>query len=209
MGGIIGPLGWIGMYSILIIVFYFIAIRVVFQYEKRHILLYVKEKAEELRYREVSTSKAVKYYIINAVIVIVAAFFLPQIGEGLAEITGLGKTFVGNVLIAFATSLPEVVVSLSALKIDAVDLAIGNLFGSNIFNIFILAIDDIFFLKGPILAHVDIGHVISAISAVSMTAIAIIGLTYRASKKRLFIAWDSLCIVVVYIVNIMSLYMLR
>ncbi len=91
----------------------------------------------------------------------------------------------------------------------AVDLAIGNLFGSNIFNIFILALDDIFFLKGPLLSYANPNHIISALSAIAMTTIAIIGLTYRAEKKRLIVAWDSLCILLVYIANLLLLYMLK
>ena len=162
-----------------------------------------------MRYPDISMKTAVIQYSLNAVIVIIAATFLPKIGEGIAETTGLGQTFVGNIFIAVSTSLPEVVVSFSAVKMDAVDLAIGNLFGSNIFNIFILALDDMFFVKGPLLAYANQNHIISALSAIAMTAIAIIGLTYRAEKKPMFLAWDSVGIVVIYVINLMVLYMLK
>jgi cation:H+ antiporter len=91
----------------------------------------------------------------------------------------------------------------------AIDLAIGNLFGSNIFNIFILALDDIFFVRGPLLSFASLNHIISALSAIAMTTVAIIGLTYRTERKPLFLAWDSMCIMMVYAVNLMLLYMLR
>ncbi|GBE31165.1 MAG TPA: sodium:calcium antiporter [Nitrospirae bacterium] len=203
------PLGWIGMYSLIIMIMYFIAIRMVFYYEKRQIALFVKERAVELRYKDVTVKSAVASYSINAVLVIAAAAFLPGIGAGIAEATGLGNTFVGSIFIAISTSLPEVVVSLSAIKMDAIDLAIGNLFGSNIFNVLILAVDDIFFVKGPLLSFVDMSHILSALSAVAMIAVAIIGLTYRASRKPLFLAWDSLGILIIYVVNLLSLYMLK
>lgn len=209
MGKEVAPLGWIGPYSIVIIIIYLVAMRLVYQYEKRLIAEALKEKAAELKYEDISTRDAVIKYSINAVIVIVAATFLPAIGEGIAEQTGLGQTFVGNIFIAIATSLPEVVVSLSAIKIDAIDLAIGNLFGSNIFNIFILAIDDIFFTQGPLLSFASPDHIISAQSAIIMMTIAVIGLTYRATKKTLFLAWDTIMIVMVYITNIMLLYVMR
>jgi Ca2+/Na+ antiporter len=80
---------------------------------------------------------------------------LPLIGRGLAEITGLGQTFVGNIFIAASTTLPEAIVSLYAIRIGSTDLAIGNILGSNIFNIFILAVDDIFFVKGPLLSFAN------------------------------------------------------
>ena len=95
------------------------------------------------------------------------------------------------------------------MKIDAVDLAIGNLFGSNIFNIFILAIDDIFFIQGPLLTYANPNHIISAQSAIVMMTIAVIGLTYRAAKKPLFLAWDSIAIVLIYVMNLLFLYALK
>ncbi|MBI5408044.1 MAG: sodium:calcium antiporter [Nitrospirae bacterium] len=209
LGNRIPPIGWIGPYTLLFAVIYLIAMRMIYSYEKRRFSDLIEEIAVELKYEEITMKTAVVNYIFNAVIVIIAAIFLPKIGEGIAESTGLGQTFVGNIFIAVSTSLPEVVVSVAAVKIDAVDLAIGNLFGSNIFNIFILSLDDLFFIKGPILSFVQSSHAVSAVSAVMMTAIAIIGLTYRNEKKRLFLAWDSIGIVLVYVVNLMLLYMMR
>jgi len=209
LGKSISPLGWIGPYSLLFVIIYFIAIKLVFSYEKRQIAAYMKEMAVELKYKDILTKTAIVNYSINALVVIIAATFLPKIGEGIAETTGLGQTFVGNIFIAISTSLPEVVVSISAVKIDAIDLAIGNLFGSNIFNILILAIDDIFFIKGPLLSFVNPNHIISALSAIAMTTIAIVGLTYRAEKKPLLLAWDSIGILLIYLINLMLLYMLR
>ncbi len=202
-------IGWIGLYSFLFLFIYLTAVRLIFIYERRHIAMYLKEVAVELKYKEVSMRQALINYAINAIVVITAAVFLPKIGERIAEVTGLGQTFVGNILIAVSTSLPEVVVSFYAIKIDAVDLAIGNLFGSNIFNVMLLAIDDIFYIKGPLLSSVSQNHIISAISAIIMMTIAIIGLTYRTEKKRLFMAWDSLCMLAVYVINMILLLLLR
>jgi cation:H+ antiporter len=205
----ISPFGWIGPYSMLFFIIYFIAMKLVFRYEQRKISHFAKEIASEIRYKHITTKNAVIQYCINAFIVIIAATFLPKIGEGIAEITGLGQTFVGNIFIALSTSLPEVVVSIAAVRFGAIDLAIGNLFGSNLFNIFILAIDDIFFIQGPLLSFANPNHIISALSAIAMTTIAIIGFTYRAEKKLLFIAWDSLGIVTLYLINLMLLFSLR
>lgn len=145
-------IGWVGYYSLASAGIYFIAIRLVYSYEKRQLSHFVKEIAGELKYRNIPMKAAVRNYTLNAFVVVAASVFLPKIGEGIAASTGLGQTFVGNIFIAVSTSLPEVVVSIAAVKTGAVDLAIGNLFGSNIFNIFILALDDIFFIKGPILS---------------------------------------------------------
>jgi cation:H+ antiporter len=200
--------GWIGPYTLVIIFIYFIAMRLVYSYEKKQIALFM-DRVPLLQYGEIPARTAIFYYAINAIIVIVAAMFLPTIGEEIAATTGLGQSFVGNVFIAISTSLPEVVVSLAAVKMGAVDLAIGNLFGSNLFNILILAIDDLFYVKGSLLAFINQNHALSALSAIMMTAIAIIGLIYRSEKKPMLLAWDSAGIVVVFMLNLVLLYNMR
>lgn len=203
------PIGWIGVYSIINIAIYLVAMRMVYYYEKRRVSEFINEMAEELQYQGISTRSATLNYMVNAVLVVIAASFLPGIGENIAEATGLGQTFVGSFLIALSTSLPEIVISVVAIRINAADMAIGNLFGSNMFNLFILAIDDILFIKGPILNHVSPSHLISALFAVFMTAIAIIGLTYRQERKRYILAWDSIAILTGYILYVWLLYVLR
>jgi cation:H+ antiporter len=210
LGNRLFSLGWIGLYSLLFVLIYFMAMKLVYSYEKRQqVAEYIEGLAVESKYEGISMKTAVFRYSMYAVIVIAAAMFLPKIGKGIAEATGLGQIFVGSILVAFSTTLPELTVSISAVKIGAIDMAIGNLFGSNIFNISILAIDDIFFTKGPLLSFVDSTHAVSAVSAIGMTAIAIIGLTYRAEKKRLFMAWDSIGIALMYVMNLMILFVLR
>ncbi|HEY5542544.1 MAG TPA: DNA integrity scanning protein DisA nucleotide-binding domain protein [Candidatus Binatia bacterium] len=101
------------------------------------------------------------------------------------------------------------VVSIAAVKIDATDLMFGNLLGSNLFNMAILAVDDLLYLKGPILAHASPAHVGTANAAMAITAIAVIGLTYRVSKKRLLFAWDSWAILAVYVFAVSVVYVMR
>lgn len=203
------PFGWIGPYSLLFIAIYFIAIKLVYSYGKRDVASHLKELSSSPAYADVTLRTALTHYSLNALVVIVAAIFLPHIGKELAVATGLGETFVGNIFLAISTSLPEVTASFAAVRIGAVDLAIGNLFGSNLFNILILAVDDFLFMKGPLLSFAEPNQIIPALSAIAMTAVAIIGLTYRAEEKPLFLAWDSFCLIGLYLVNLMMLYMMR
>jgi cation:H+ antiporter len=208
LGSRIPSIGWIGYYSPLVLGVYFIAMKLLFSFEKRQQISLMEEKGTLLQYEKISTRTAVFHYSLNAVLVIISAVFLPMIGKAIAETTGLGQTFVGNVFMAVSTSLPEVVVSVAAMKIGAINLAVGNLFGSNIFNILILAFDDLFFLKGPILSFVNLNQAIPALSAMAMNAIALIGLTYQAEKGRRFPAWDSLGIMMIFVTNLVLLYVL-
>ncbi len=209
LGGRIAPLGWLGFYSVVITGIYIVAMRVVYRYEKRMVAEYIKEAVEEL-YGGISKETAVRNFALNAVVVVVAAIFLPEIGVGIAEQTGLGQTFVGNIFIAASTSLPEIVVSAATVRMKAVDLAIGNILGSNIFNVMILAVDDLFFLRGPLFSHTDPDNIVPAVSAIAMTAIVVIGLLYRPTKKKsFFVEWDSMALMGVFVVNLLVLYFLR
>ncbi|HSE97070.1 MAG TPA: sodium:calcium antiporter, partial [Blastocatellia bacterium] len=146
-------------------------------------------------------------YSVNALVVVAAATYLPHIGEQIAEMTGLGRTFVGSIFIALATSLPEMVVSVAALRIGAVDMVFGNLFGSNLFNIMIFALDDILYTRGPLISSISNTNIITANAAIVMTAIAVIGLVYKTNRKLFFLAWDSLGILVIYILATVFLYL--
>jgi cation:H+ antiporter len=183
--------------------------RAAFFYERKRISGLVEAVAEELRYEKISRATAYGLYGLNALVTVAAATYLPSLGEQIAARTGLGQTFVGSIFIALSTSLPEIVVSVAALGIGAVDLAVGNLFGSNLFNILILAVDDAVYARGGILSFTSPNHLVTAAAAMVMTAIAAIGLTYRAGKKRFLFAWDSLAIVAVYVTTLLILYTLR
>lgn len=200
----------VGIYTPLIILIYGIGIRGIYYFEKRRIADFVGDLTEATQYDYITAKEAGIKYAINALVIIAAATWLPFIGDRLAEETGLGRSFIGTVFIAMTTSLPELVVSISALRIGATDMAIANLFGSNMFDILILAIDDIFYTKGPILADVSANHAVTGFMAALMTGITIVSLTYRLEKKAfLRLGWDAAAILLAYFVNIYLLYSLR
>ena len=205
----IPALGWIGLLSLIIPLVYLAGMRLIFNYEKRRIAEFLTEVKEEARYDHVSKSAAYWRFAFYAVIIVAAATYLPYVADEIATITGLGQTFVGSILVALSTTLPETVVSKAALRIGAVDLAVGNVLGSNLFNLLILAIDDAFFLKGPLLSFVSPMHAVTACAAMTMTAITMIALVYRSKKRILFFSWESIGVYLVYAVTVLLLFLKR
>jgi cation:H+ antiporter len=201
--------GWIGSYSFVFLLLYLVAMRSVYKYEKRRLAEYISEVKEEDHYGEISKSQAYLRFGFYAMFVVAAAVYLPYVANEMAQITGLGRTFVGSTFVALSTSLPEIVVTQTALKIGSVDLAVGNILGSNLFNIAILAIDDMLYFKGPILSHASPAHAITASAAMTMMALVTMALTYRSKKKFFIISWDSLGIFLVYSVSTLLLYLRR
>ena len=131
-----------------------------------------------------------------------AGIWLPLIGVELARLMGWSNSFVGTLFVAFATSVPELATTWGAIRIGAIDMAIGNLLGSNLFDVLILAIDDFAYLQGPIYAHVSPVHAVSAISACLMSGAVIVALVYRPVSRVWHIAsWASISLLALYLLN--------
>jgi cation:H+ antiporter len=142
-------------------------------------------------------------------VLVPAAAVLPVIGEALAVTMGWNETFVGTIFLALVTSVPELVISIEAVRIGAVDLAIGGILGSNLFDLLILAFADMAYLKGPILAAASGVHMLTAITALTMTGIAVVGLCSRP-KAAVFrvIGWASLAILAVALFSALVLFLI-
>ena len=199
---------WVGAITPLLILIYFTSVRVLFLFERRRLVITPEVKAE-MRYADISTRTAAYRYSAAAVIVVLAATLLPGLASQIAERTGLGQALIGNFFVGVTTSLPEVAVSLAAVRLGAIDLGIGNVLGSNLFNILILALDDIAYRGGPLLRAASAANLIPVLCVILMYGLFLAGLTYRASKKRLKLAWDTGSILAVYISAIVLIYFLR
>jgi cation:H+ antiporter len=208
-GARIPPLGWIGLYSPVFIAVYFVSMRLIFTHEQQRRARETQEVATELQYGAISLHAAVLHYTVAAVLVVAAALWLPRLGAELARQTGLGEAFVGSLFIAITTSLPEIVVSLAAVRIGAIDLGIGNVLGSNLFNLLILGLDDVFYRQGPLLMAADASHGVTVLAVVIMNALFLVGLTYRVLTKRFAVAWDTGAMAAVYVTALTLAYLLR
>ena len=198
-------IGHVGVYTPVIIIAYAVAMRTVFRYESRQVQEFTARTPD--KYPHLSTQAIAVRFAIAAGFVVGAGIFLPFVGEGLAAQMGWNESFVGTLFVALVTSIPELVVTVAALRLGALDMAIGNLLGSNLFNIMVLAIDDLLFLPGPLFSHVSGVHAISALSAIMMTAMAVVGFCYRPNHRLAgTVGWSSVFLLIVYVVNTLVLY---
>jgi cation:H+ antiporter len=195
------------LYSPVIVLLYFVAMRSIFLYEREQMSAFVEDVTE--RYPAVTLRSASLGYVVAGSIVAAAGVALPFVASEIAAMMGWSNTFVGTLLVAATTSLPELAVTIGALRLGAIDMAIANLLGSNLFDIVIIAIDDLAFLRGPILSHVSPIHGVSALSAVIMSSLAIVGLFGRTGT-RVFgtVGWVSLGLFAIYVLNSLGLYLL-
>ncbi|KIL52021.1 sodium:calcium antiporter [Jeotgalibacillus soli] len=149
----------------------------------------------------ISVKHAVIGFIVAALVIMGAGTVLSIMGDQIAVITGLGSSFVGSFLVAATTSLPEAVSVLVALRLRNVNLALGSILGSNIFNMLILAMSDVAYRDGSILADVSDSHLVTAIGVLILSVVIIGALFRKPTKSIMSYAVPSLLIVLGYFIT--------
>lgn len=199
-------LGWVGIDSLVLIGVYIVGTRILVGNGDDS----DAEEAEEIPEETPSLRHALIGFAAAALALLLLTPILVSSSIAIAEETGLGTGFVGVALVGIVTSLPEVMTTISAARIGAYDLAIGNLFGSNLFNVFALGLVDFFFTDGRFLAEVSPAMTIAGMLALVMTTLALLGnlarnLT-RGGTRRLLTEIDALLIAILYVLGMLLLY---
>ncbi|MBX7240867.1 MAG: sodium:calcium antiporter [Bacteroidia bacterium] len=196
---------FLALTSFSFVIVYLIAMRTIFNYQKNNVV--INAGSEEVE-TNLSLKQVVIRYAFFASIIIVTALALPYFAGHIAEDTGLGKSFVGTLFLAISTSLPEIAVSLAAIRMGSTDMAVGNLLGSNLFNVAILFLDDIFYTKGLLLKDASEVNLLSVFFVAMMTGVAIIGFIFPSKEKKILMSWDTFTIFGLYVVNMVLLFFL-
>ena len=189
-------IGWLGADSLLLMLLYVGGMRLV-QHNSVSNSNMADEAAVDLA--EVPTLRRgmIGFGLASLALVAITPLLVSSSAQIAAQL-GVSTGFVGAALVAVVTSLPELVTTISAVRIGAYDLAIGNLFGSNMFNIFALGATDLFFVQGRFLSSVDPVMTLAGIMALLLTTMGLIGNVARIEKRILFVELDALAIMVSY-----------
>lgn len=141
------------------------------------------------------------YFLIAGIVTVYASIKLSEYADVISEKTAMGGMMVGTLLLAGATSLPEVSTSFSAAVIGNADIAVGNMVGSNLFNLFILAAFDFLLRKRRILDRASRNNIYTALLGILLTVLVIMALSLRIETQVLGVGLDALIIAITYIVG--------
>lgn len=133
--------------------------------------------------QEMSMGRAWALFGLASAGVVIGAIFLVNSADQISEITGLSGSFLGVVLVALVTTMPEATVTVAAIRAGAVDLGVGNLYGSCAFNVLVLALADPFYTAGPLLDTMDNAHVVAALVAILLMTL-VLGQVLLQGQRR-------------------------
>ncbi len=144
--------------------------------------------------------------VVSAGVVVVAGTLLTRSADTIAERTGVGHVWVGSVLLAAATSLPELTADVAAVRMHAPNLAAGDLFGSSLANMMILALIDLLPPRRQVLRHAALENALGACLAIILNLLVGVLILLRLQSKVLGLAPASLLLLVTYLGGTRAVY---
>ena len=133
-----------------------------------------------------SLRRAGGWLLATTAVVFVASIFIAGAADGIAETIGVSGGVVGVVAVAFATSLPEVVTSFAALRRGATGLLVGNVFGSNVFNMVVIFAADLSLDEGAVLQAASNDQAVTAVFGIGLmvAGLALVGWQHSRRTTR-------------------------
>lgn len=140
-------------------------------------------------------------FLLCAAVIVFAGSKLTRNAAFIADNTGIGSAWVGALLLPLATSLPELVTTLRAVAINSPDLAVGNILGSCLYNLSLLAVIDILEGRGPLTSRISRGHTVIASLSIITICIAALAISGVFTGSIGWIGYDTILIALVYIIG--------
>ncbi|MDY6802359.1 MAG: sodium:calcium antiporter [Cyanobacteriota bacterium] len=156
---------------------------------------------------EADLSKILLRFLFLAAIIGVAGYVVSRSGIAICEQSGLSETVVGALFTAVATSLPELVTSVAAVRQGALTLAVGGIIGGNSFDVLFVAFSDIAYRDGSIYHAMTNSNLFSVSLTILMTGVLVMGLLRREKHGVGNIGFESLLVLLLYIGGVLMLFL--
>lgn len=193
----------VSVFSFLIFFLYIFFLRIIYKERKAE----KDGKDGKAEAAPVNLKKEIFLFSLSSVVIIGVGIYLPVVGEEISAVMGWNQSFVGIIFLAFVTSFPELVISFSSARMGAFDMLLGNITGSNLFNVAIVFFIDVFYIKHQLFGAVSPINVTVGIIALLMNFILFFAVV-RRSKHKIFkiISINALLLFLLYIINLIVIY---
>ena len=202
------PIGGVGAGTLFVAAGGLFALRVSSRYDRRDAWRAVDAPEEEPapdQDQARSSASLISGIVALGALILVSGAVLSLSADGIATQAGLSRGLVGFLLVAFATSLPEISSVTEAVRAGRFQLAVGDIFGTNLFNLSLLIVADLLSGGKPVLAAAGAFEVIGALTALLMTGAFVIGLLERRDRAVMRMGYDALAALVIFCVGVAAM----
>ncbi|MBP3127925.1 sodium:calcium antiporter [Thalassospira sp. ER-Se-21-Dark] len=137
-------------------------------------------------------------FLAFALLTAIAGHVIGQAGLAIVAVTGISETAVGTFLTAISTSFPEFVSAIAAVRMGAVNLAVGDIIGGNAFDVLFLAASDFAYREGSIYAAFTDQHIFTIALVILMSGVLLLGMLNRERRGIGNIGWESFAMLALY-----------
>ena len=141
-----------------------------------------------------------------ALAILAAGSALSLSADAIAQSTGLRSGLAGFLLIGAATSLPEASSIIAAIRLGRYQMAVGDVFGTNLFNIMLIFLADLVYRGGPVMDEAGTFEALGAALAAFLTGLFMIGLLERRDRTLLRMGYDSLAVLLSFAAGVVLLF---
>ena len=149
------------------------------------------------------------HFFGSAILIIFAGMQLTRNAEKISNALNMSTAWAGALLLPLATSLPELVVSRRAVIIDSPDLAGGNIYGSIIFNLVLIALIDLLQGAGPLTVRRKRGLIVAGLLCVVIISFSCLAILISLPYRIGWIGIDSLLILLIFLLGSSALVRLE
>lgn len=185
----------IGSFSVAIVLIYFVGIMIISRKQRAS-----DASQNNTEKRNVSVKRAVRQFILFSVIILFTGTALSLSGDALAQNTGISATAIGSILVALSSSIPDAMSVYMALKLFNVNMAIGTILGSNLFNILVIALADPFYTEGSIWQDSSNELIYMSLIGFTLTVLTMIIIKRDRTKNSATYVLPSVIAVISYVV---------
>lgn len=137
-------------------------------------------------------------FLAYALLTALAGHMIGQAGLAIVDKTGISETAVGTFLTAISTSFPEFVSAIAAVRMGAVNLAVGDIIGGNAFDVLFLAASDFAYREGSIYGAFSDQHLFTIALVILMSGVLLLGMLNRERRGIGNIGWESVAMLAMY-----------
>ncbi|MFG6119769.1 sodium:calcium antiporter [Thalassobacillus sp. B23F22_16] len=196
----------VGYTSVVLVLLYFGGIKWINSRSEEKVK---RRSRENRRFDDHTKNQVVSRFLLYGILIMIAGSVLTITADQIAQITGLGTTFIGSILVGASTSLPDAVSVATVLKLRNYNMAVSSMLGSSAFNVMLLSFTDAIYFGNNLFQHAAPTHLVTSGSTIVIVLLILYNITRKQRRTTFGYIYPSLLISGVYLAAIVLMFLTK